>query len=526
MGGETLSKNDNADVIIIGSGHNGLVAATLLARKGLSVKVLEARGRIGGATITERPFTKVPGLGVSTGAYLLGVMPPELIRKLGLKVKLLRRDPHYFLPSTDRRFLLFGSDRAAMRGQFLEYFSEQDWRANEAFEAEMAQIREDFAPSWLEEPLSLEATAERYLRPQLRRAFLDLVTRPAEEYLARFGFRSQELIAMYVVTDGFSGLDASFGSPETGFNFLVHQMCRLPGADGTFMIVEGGMGALSGELARLAREAGATIEANAPVEKILTERGTVRGVALKDGRELKAGTVVANCDPYSMRDLVGAEALGAELSARLDKMKRMGTSMKVNFAFDRLPTFKCLPEKRGQHGATIHLLPQVGDVMSHIRKSYEQVKAGKLADFPTIEWYNHTTIDPTLRDEKGHQSAAFFIQWAPYELSGTTWEREEDRYVKHLFAIVDEFAPGFSASVVDTFTLTPPKIESHIGIRYGHIHHIDNGFAFDKRMPYATPVAGLYSCSAGCHPAGSVMGGAGHNAANRVLKDLGLKEEQ
>jgi phytoene dehydrogenase-like protein len=118
------------------------------------------------------------------------------------------------------------------------------------------------------------------------------------------------------------------------------------------------------------------------------------------------------------------------------------------------------------------------------------------------------------------------VQWAPYELSGgRSWDDEEARYVEHLLGIAERFASGFRDSVVDVFALTPPKIERHFGMSYGHIHHVDNTFGFDRRMPYATPVAGLYSCSAGCHPAGSVIGSAGHNAAMRVIRDLGLSVE-
>ena len=98
---------------------------------------------------------------------------------------------------------------------------------------------------------------------------------------------------------------------------------------------------------------------------------------------------------------------------------------------------------------------------------------------------------------------------------------EEERYVKKLLAICDRFAPGTSALVADVFPLTPPKIERHFGIHRGHIHHVDNAFGFADRLPYATPIPGVYSCSAGCHPAGSVIGAAGHNSAQRVLRDLG-----
>jgi phytoene dehydrogenase-like protein len=98
---------------------------------------------------------------------------------------------------------------------------------------------------------------------------------------------------------------------------------------------------------------------------------------------------------------------------------------------------------------------------------------------------------------------------------------EEERYTKHLLSLCDRFAPGTSDLVVDTFVLHPKKIESHFGITRGHIHHVDNSFGFADRLPYAQPLGGLYSCSAGTHPAGSVIGAAGHNAARKVLRDLG-----
>ena len=511
----------STDVAIVGAGHNGLVAAVFLARSGLTVTVLEEKPSVGGAAKTEYPFAKAPGLGTSTGAYLLGLMQPELIARLGAKFRLIRRDPHYFLPTTDRRYLLFGSDAGAMRRQFLDFFSETDWIANQAMNHEIGQIRDDLAPAWLEEPLPVEATAERYIRPTLRKTFLELVARPVEEYLARFGFRSDLLRAMYAVTDGFSGLAASFGTPGTGMNFLVHNMCRLPGSDGTWMIAQGGMGSVTKELARLATEAGAQIRTGATVLKIEVQAGHVTGVVLNDGTEIAAKAVVSNADPFRMRSLVGAEYFPASFNAKLDNFRRYGTTMKVNLALDRLPTFSCLAENRGQHNGTIHLLPQAADVIGHVRRGFEEVQAGRLADFPTIEWYIHTQADPTLQDAQGRHNSAFFVQWVPYELSGgKRWEDEEPRYIDRLIGIADQFAPGFRDSVVDVFALTPKKIEQHFGITHGHIHHVDNTFGFDQRMPYSTPIPGLYSCSAGCHPAGSVIGSAGHNAAMRVIQDL------
>src|SRR6266545_1645846 len=203
-----------ADVVIIGAGHNGLVSAILLARAGLSVVVLEAAAVIGGATRTEHPFAKVPELGQSTGSYLLGLMPPELLRTLNLTIPVRRRDPHYFLPTPGDRYLLVGADRAATRGQLSRFFSVAD-------------------------------------------------------YLARFEFRSELLMSMYAVTDGLSGLNAGPDDPGTGNNFLVHNMCRLPGAGGTWMIVAGGMGTVSATFAAAATRAGAVIVPGTPVASVL-----------------------------------------------------------------------------------------------------------------------------------------------------------------------------------------------------------------------------------------------------------------
>lgn len=518
----------SADVVVIGSGHNGLVTALLLARAGLQVVVLEAKSQLGGATKTEYPFAKAPLLGTSTGSYLLGVMPPELLKKIGVHIPLIQRDPHYFLPTLDQRYLLFGSDEQELRRQLTEFFSEADWKANQALRTEIEQIRDDLAPSWLAEPLSAAATAERYIRPALRQIFLDLIEKPVEHYLRRFDFKSELLMAMYAVTDGFSGLNASFGTPGAGFNFLVHNMCRLPGSNGAFMMVRGGMGTISREFASAAVQAGARILTDAEVSRIEVEGGVAKGVVLADGRRLRASVVVCNADPFRMMKLVEPGVFPAEFASRVESMRRDGTTMKVNLALRGLPKFTCLPENRGQFSTTIHLLPQEKDVaasggiMASIRAGYQRVQQGLLDECPTIEWYIHTEADPTLRDQKGTHNSAFFVQWVPYELKGSSWEKEEDKYVKRLLSIADRFAPGTSDLVVDTFTLTPPKIEQHFGISRGHIHHIDNTIGFDQRMPYATPVAGLYSCSAGCHPAGSVVGAAGHNAAQRILRDLSV----
>lgn len=519
---EQRAEQTRWDAVIVGAGHNGLVAGLVLARRGLKVLIVEAAAIAGGAVRTERPFAKAPDLRTSTGAYLLGLMQPELIERLELELPLLRRDPHYFLPTTDGRYLLFGSDERELERQFKSFFSERDYRANQALTNELSALREDIAPTWLEEPLTIEETAERYVRPALRQHFVNLCRGSVGDYLGRFDFRSDLVKAMYAVTDGFSGLYGTWDTPGTGMNFLVHNMCRLHAGGGTWMLVKGGMGTITQTLLRAFQAAGGELLLNAPASRIELTNGVACGVALRSGGTLSAKVVVAGCDPFTLRDLVGLSEFPARLGQRLDAMRRPGSTFKLNLALKKLPTFSCLPENKGQFGPTIHLLPDESEVLQSLKDSFEEVRAGRLPRFPTVEWYVHSTVDPTLTDSAGNLSSALFVQWVPYELSESSWDEQVDAYGDHLLSLCDRFAPGTSSLVVDRMALHPRRIEEYFGIRHGHIHHIDNGFGFADRFPHRLPLAGLYSCSAGTHPAGSVIGSAGYIAAQCVLRDMGL----
>ena len=507
-----------ARALVVGAGHNGLVAAAMLAGAGLDVTVLEARPRVGGACVTEHPFRSAPGLGASTGAYLLGLMPPEIPAALDLDLPLLRRDPHYFLPMAEGPGVMLGSDAAANAAEVEAAFGEADRRATEALDAELAHLRDDLAGAWLAPPLSIEETAERYVRAALRDVFVSLCRDPVEGYLDRFGFRSPLLRAMYAVTDAYSGLDGGPGTPGTGHNFLVHNMCRLPGAGGTWMIVRGGMGTVTGAIAEVAARRGAAIRTGVAVASVTTSDGTATGVVLEDGEEIDADVVLLACDPTTVLRLAG-EAAGEAFASRVRGLVSGGTTLKVNLALEGLPRFTCRPDDTRTAGPTVHLLPQGDGAWDAVADAWRTAREGRLADEPTIEMYLHTTVDASLRDAEGRHSGALFVQWVPTAPDGG-WDAVVDGYVARLLEVCDGFAPGMSALVREYDALTPAEIERRFGIVGGHIHHVSNRHAFADRLPYETPVDGLFLCGAGCHPAGSVIGAAGYNAAESVLARL------
>jgi phytoene dehydrogenase-like protein len=414
----------------------------------------------------------------------------------------------------------------AARRLFAEFFTEADARADEALATEVAALREDLAPAWLTDPLPVEETAERYIRPSLRQVFVDLVQGSAMDYLQRFGFASETVLAMYAVTDGMPGLTGSPWSPGSGHNFLVHNMCRLPGADGTWMAVRGGMGTVTRALARAARAAGAEVLLDTPVEAVTVSQGAVTGVVTSAGHEVPARVVVVSADAFRLPGLLG-EHTPAWLADRVADWaaRSPGQTMKVNLALSGLPTFAALPEPRGQHNTTVHLLPPPaadGSVLTAVRDAFAAAADGRVDAVPPLEWYLHSELDPSLRDAAGNHSSALFVQGVPHSPAGSDWATEKEGYVDRLLDAVTAYAPDLPELLVDVHALTPPEITAHFGITSGNIHHVDNAISFTERMPYRAGVDGLYAGAAGCHPAGSVIGAAGHNAARAVLHDLAV----
>ncbi len=522
------------DVIIIGGGHNGLVCAAYLAKAGRRVLVLERRSILGGCCITEELW---PGFKVSTAAYVNSLLRPEIIRDLNLKrhgFEMIPRNPSSFTPLLDGRYLMMGPDRN-LTLQEIAKFSTKDAENYPRYEEMLTRIAEFLEP-WLMQtppdpysmrPGNLWKIAQlgwqfRKLGLPLGNDAVEILTAAARPILERW-FESEPLKAT-LATDAVIGAFASPSQPGTAYVLFHHVMGECNGVRGVWGYVRGGMGMIAESLAAAARSYGAEIRTNAEVIRILVRAGRVEGVALQDGTELRSRQIASNADPHvTFLRLLEEKELPPEFVAAVRRIDYSSATVKINVALDRPPNFRCLPgEGVGpQHHGTMHICPD----LDYIERAYDDAKYGRWAENPMLECTMATALDDSLAPP-GKHILSMFVQYAPYHLKGTTWEQEKDRFADRCFDVMEEYAPGFKASVLHRMVISPPDMEKLWGITGGNIMHgamsLHQMFSFRPVGGYAnyrTPIRGLYMCGAGTHPGGGVMGACGYNAAREMLRD-------
>ena len=521
------------DAIIIGGGHNGLVTAAYLARVGRKVLVLERRDVLGGCCNTEEIW---PGYKVSTAAYVNSLLRPEIIRDLELKkhgFEMIPRSPSSFTPFPDGRYLMMGPDKEMTRREIAK-FSPTDAENFPKYEAMLTRVADFLEPLLDQTPpnpwggvrdlyrLGRMAWRFRQLGRETGADAIEILSGAARPILDRW-FESEQLKAT-LATDAVIGAFAPPSAPGTAYVLFHHVMGECDGVRGVWGYVRGGMGMIANSIARSAMAQGAEIKLRADVDRIMVKDGRAVGVALSDGTEFFAPVVASSADCHvTFEQLVDPDELPADFLAEVRRIDYRSATVKINVALSEPPNFTALPGSGvgPQHHGTMHICPD----QNTIERAYEDARSGQTARRPLIECTMATALDDSLAPP-GKHIMSMFIQYAPYDLVGTTWDVEADRFADRCFDVMNEYAPNFKASVIERQVIPPPEMERLWGITGGNIFHgaMSLSKMFSLRPAagwanYRTPVRGLYLCGAAAHPGGGVMGSSGRNAALAVLQD-------
>jgi phytoene dehydrogenase-like protein len=519
------------DVIVIGGGHNGLTTAAYLARAGRKVLVLERRGVLGGAAVTEEVF---PGFHFSECSYVVSLLRPDIIRDLQLArhgLEILPLDGT-FTPMPNGDHLWRVNDHARTYREIARH-SRVDAEAYDEYGRAMVEMARfvkpiiDLTPA---DPFSLNprdltqlaGLGRRFLSlaPGDRFNLVQLMTMSAVDFLDQW-FETDVLKAT-MSASGIIGTFLGVRSPGTAYVLLHHYMGEIDGAFRSWGFARGGTGAISNSIGSAAREAGAEIRTQARVSKVLVENGRATGVVLEDGEEIRASVVAASTDPrLTFLGLVGAEHLPGEFVEGLKQYRYRGSSGKVNLALDALPDFTCMPGPGPHLRGAISISPGI----DHMERAYDDAKHGWYSTRPYIDMVIPTLTDPSVAPP-GKHILSCFVQYAPYHLRGSTWDAEREKFGDTVVDTIAQYAPNLKSIIRHRQVLTPLDLEREFGLTEGNIFHgelsLEQLFFLRPAAGWAryrTPVRGLYLCGSGAHPGGGIMAAPGRNAATAIMGD-------
>ncbi len=525
------------DAIIIGAGHNGLTCAAYLGMAGLRVRVLERRGVVGGASVTEEFH---PGFRNSTAAYTVSLLQPKIIRDLKLHehgLRIVHRRAQNFLPLPDGRYLLTGEGRTERE---IAKFSAGDVARYSAYQAEINRVASVLRSLVLNAPPNLvlgslrqtlreleklAAIGKRLWQVDGHRTALRLFRKSAGDMLDDW-FESDPIKAVL----GFDAVVGNLASPYTpgsAYVLLHHLFGETNGKQGAWGHAIGGMGAITQAMARVAGQHGVRIDVRSAVREVIVERGRATGVVLADGASVRARAVIANVDPQQLfQALVPREVVPRAMVERMKRWKAGSGTFRMNVALSRLPEFSALPGMGDHHTSGIILAPS----LSYMDKAYRDCVRHGWSRAPIIEMLIPSTLDDSLAPPGAHVASLFCQHVAPQFADGSSWEQHRETVADLMIETVEAHAPGFKASVIGRQSLSPFDLERIFGLPNGDIFHgaltLDQLFSARPMLGYADyrmPIPGLYLCGSGAHPGGGVTGAPGHNAAQAVLADLGQK---
>jgi len=526
------------DVIIVGGGHNGLVCAAYLAAAGLKVTVIERRGVVGGAAVTEEFH---PGFRNSVAAYTVSLLNPKVIRDLELArhgLRVVERKLANFLPLDASQYLKIGAGKTE---QEVAKFSARDAARLAPYGERLDVIADVLRDLVLETPPNVTAGGWLAAMPELlrsarlgkriakldmpmRRELLDLFVKSAGDYLDGW-FESAPIKAAY----GFDGIVGNYASPYSagsGYVLLHHVFGEVNGKKGAWGHAIGGMGAISQAMAKAAAERGVEIRVASPVREVLVESGRAVGVVTEKGEAIRARSVVSNLNPKLLYgSLIDPTALPQDFRERIGRWRCGSGTFRMNVALSELPDFTVLPGRSlaEHHTSGIIMAPS----LAYMDQAYLDAKSGGWSKRPIVEMLIPSTLDDSLAPPGQHVASLFCQHVAPVLPDGASWDRHRDEVADVMIDLVNSHAPNFKASVLGRQIMSPLDLERTFGLIGGDIFHgalsLDQMFSARPMLghgDYRGPLKGLYMCGSGTHPGGGVTGAPGHNAAREIIADF------
>ena len=525
------------DAVVIGGGHNGLVCAFYLARAGLKVTVLERRGVVGGAAVTEEFH---PGFRNSTASYTVSLLNPKVIADMDLAghgLRVVERRLANFLPLSDRDYLKVGAGHTHAE---VARFSSRDAERLDAYGQRLDVIADVLRelvlqtppnlpdgggwPAVLPELLKSAGLGRKLSRLDItaRRDLLALFAQSAGDWLDGW-FESDPIKACF----GFDAVVGNYASPYTSgsaYVLLHHVFGEVNGKKGAWGHAIGGMGAITQAMARACAALGVDIRLDSPVAEVLIEKGRAVGAVTAAGDVIRARTVISNLHPKLLFErLLDPALLPADFRERIARYRSGSGTFRMNVALSELPRFTCLPEGGDHLTAGIIMAPSLG----YMEQAFADARAQGWSRQPIVEMLIPSILDDSLAPQGQHVASLFCQHAAPVLADGRSWDDHREEVADLMIATVDSFAPGFKASVLGRRALSPLDLERTFGLIGGDIFHgrleLDPLFSARPVLGHAdhrAPVAGLYLCGSGTHPGGGVTGAPGHNAAREILRDL------
>jgi phytoene dehydrogenase-like protein len=526
------------DAVMIGGGHNGLVAACYLQRAGLNVAVVEKNAWVGGAAVS-RELT--PGVYYSNCSYVCSLFRPEIMRDLELPkhgLQIVAYEGGAVL-TREGGYLASYRDHNQHRREFARY-SARDAEAYERYARDVTRqcrfiqpllMRTapdpfSFKPRDLGELMFLAKKMGEFSPEQMAQT-LRFWTMSISDFLDEY-FET-DVIKAYLAISGIIGTALGPMSPGTAYVLLHHYMGEVDGSVGAWGYARGGMGAVTRALASSFRASGGTILTDSEVSQVIVRNGKAEGVALADGTEVRGNFVVSNADvKRTFLKLVEEKELPERFVHRVKHFKMRGSSGKVNIALEGLPEFPALPGGSTCIKGDLHFT----DTIERMERAYDDWKAGRWSADPFLDTMIPTTLDPTMA-ETGKHFMSCFVQYCPPKVEGRDWtDADRDAFAESVIGQIADYSPGFRDRILHMEVRTPRELEAEVGLTEGNIFQGELTFdqlLFNRPVPgyaqYRSPIDGLYICGSSTHPGGGVMGAPGRNAAAEILRDLKKSRE-